>query len=53
MIVLDTTAASLLFVPGSTVSHEGKPIKYAQERLDALIEKVAKENDKIYYRLRC
>jgi hypothetical protein len=47
MIVFDTTAASLLFVPSSAANHEGKPIKYARERLDALIEKIAKENGKI------
>ena len=47
MIVLDTTAASLLFVPGSTSNHEGKPIKYARERLDHLIEKIAQENEKL------
>jgi hypothetical protein len=45
MIVLDTTAASLLFVPNAIPHHDGKPIKYARERLDSLIERIAKANE--------
>jgi predicted nucleic acid-binding protein len=44
MLVLDTTALSFLFIPGYTPSY---PIKYGKERLEALIDKVASEHDKI------
>jgi predicted nucleic acid-binding protein len=49
MIALDTTAASLLFVPGAVPCHEGKPIKYARERLESLIERIAKANEAIVF----
>jgi hypothetical protein len=45
MIALDTTALSLLFVPGATAFRAGsrKPIKHAKERMDALVERIAQE----------
>lgn len=49
MIALDTTALSLLFVPGATSFRAGSntPIKYGKERMDALVERVAQEQDVI------
>jgi hypothetical protein len=49
MKVLDTTALSALFVPGVTLCRRGTtiPIKYAKERLEALIEKIAKNREQI------
>ena len=49
MIVFDTTAFSLAFVAGATASSRKtkKPIKYAKERIDALIERIAKDEDVI------
>jgi predicted nucleic acid-binding protein len=44
MIALDTTALSFLFIPGYTPSY---PIKHGKERLEAFIEKIASEHDKI------
>ncbi len=47
MITLDTTALSLLFVPGSQVSKPGsaKPIKYAFERLECLVDRIAQSDE--------
>jgi hypothetical protein len=49
MIALDTTSLSLLFIPGATVSRIGSiaPIKYAKERLDVLVQRIANANDQI------
>jgi hypothetical protein len=49
MIVFDTTALSLLWVPGATASnrHTKRAIKHAKERLEALIEEIAATDDVI------
>ncbi len=49
MIALDTTALSLLFVPGTTVLRLGTtvPIKLAKERLDALVQRIADAKQQI------
>jgi hypothetical protein len=49
MIAFDTTALSLLFVPGITVEskQDKKPLKCAKERIEALIERIAKDSDVI------
>ena len=48
MVVLDTTALSLLFVEGAAVRGvDGAPVKYARERIAALIERLAKDGEKV------
>lgn len=48
MIVLDTTALSLLFVPNATSNtKEGKPIKHAKERMEFLVERLSQEDGQI------
>ena len=49
MTALDTTALSVLFIPGAKLyrAGTGTPIKYGKERLEALIERIAKERDTI------
>ncbi len=49
MIAFDTTALSLLFVPDATVESkkDRKPIKYAKERIEALIDRLARDSDVI------
>lgn len=49
MIVLDTTALSLLFVPGATANRKGEsvPIKYAKERVQSLVDSVADDDGSI------
>lgn len=49
MIALDTSALCLLFVPGAPAVASGsdKPIKFAKERIEALIERTAKCGDQI------
>lgn len=49
MIALDTTALSALFIPGAKLCRAGTntPIKHGKERLDALVEGVAKERGTI------
>jgi len=49
MKVLDTTCLSALFVPGITVCRKGTtiPIKYAKERLELLINSIAKNREQI------
>jgi predicted nucleic acid-binding protein len=49
MIALDTTALSALFIPGAKLWRAGTntPIKYGKERLEALVERIAKERDTI------
>jgi len=49
MIVLDTTALSLLFVENSTARSvtTGKPIKHARDRLEFLVERISREEDVI------
>jgi hypothetical protein len=49
MTALDTTALSALFLPGAKLCRAGTttPIKHAKERLDALIDRIAKERDTI------
>src|SRR6267378_712739 len=42
MIVLDTTALSFLFIENYTPSY---PIKHGKERLEALIDRIAKGHD--------
>lgn len=44
MIALDTTALSLLFVPNATGStKDGKPIKYAKERMEYFVESLSRQ----------
>ena len=49
MIALDTTALSALFIPGAALCRKGTtiPIKHAKERLESLIERIAKADDPI------
>ena len=49
MIALDTTALSALFIPGAKLCRAGTntPIKHGKERLQALVERIAKERDTI------
>jgi|SRR5665213_1159750 len=48
MIALDTTALSLLFVPNAKSStKDGAQIKHAKERMDLLVERIAREQDAI------
>ncbi|MCL4841629.1 MAG: hypothetical protein KJZ79_07310 [Bryobacteraceae bacterium] len=49
MIALDTTALSLLFVPGSVSYKPGShlPIRHGRERMDALVERAARNEDRI------
>jgi hypothetical protein len=49
MIALDTTALSILFVDGATVCRHGSkvPIKYARERLDAFVDRIANNHEQI------
>ena len=49
MIALDTTALSALFIPGAKLCRAGTntPIKHGKERLDALVEGLAKEHGTI------
>jgi hypothetical protein len=49
MIALDTTALSALFIPGARLCRAGTntPIKHGKERLEALVERIAKERDAI------
>lgn len=49
MIAFDTTALSLVWVPGATARNRRtqKPIKYAKERLEALIDRIAADDDVI------
>ncbi|MEO8126586.1 MAG: hypothetical protein ABI822_05795 [Bryobacteraceae bacterium] len=49
MIALDTTALSALFIPGAVLCRKGTtiPIKHAKERLESLIERIAKADDPI------
>lgn len=49
MIAFDTTALSLVWVAGATARNRRtrKPIKHAKERLEALIERIAADNDLI------
>src|SRR5258706_15541356 len=45
MIVLDTTALSLLFVPNALANtKDGKRIKYARERMEYLIETISQQD---------
>src|SRR6476620_11453405 len=49
MIALDTTALGLLFISKAEICHPGttNPIKHAKERLEALVEKMAKNGETI------
>lgn len=49
MIAFDTTALSALFIPGVPLSRKGAltPIKHAKERLESLIERIAKDRELI------
>ena len=48
MVVVDTTALSLLFVPGAQArTADGRPIKFAKERLVAFVEQSAASNQKL------
>lgn len=49
MIVFDTTTLSMIWIVGSTVNSQktGKPIKHAKERINALIERIAADDDVI------
>ena len=49
MTALDTTALSALFIPGAKLCRAGTntPIKHGKERLQALVERIAKERDTI------
>ena len=49
MIALDTSGPRLLFVPGTSAKAIGsdKPIKFAKERVEALVEQIAKSGDRI------
>lgn len=49
MIAFDTTALSLVWVPGATARNRRtqKPIKHAKERLEALIDRIAANDDVI------
>ena len=49
MKVFDTTALSVLFIPGSPLCRRGTtiPIKHAKERLEALIDRIAKDHEQI------
>ena len=49
MIVFDTTTLSILFLPGVAVGNRltAKPITHAKERIDALIERIAADEDVI------
>lgn len=49
MKAFDTTALSVLFLPGALLCRKGTtiPIKYAKERLEALIEQIAKNHEQI------
>ena len=49
MKVLDTTALSVLFVPGAPLCRKGTtiPIKHAKERLELLIERIVKNREQI------
>ncbi len=48
MIVLDTTALSLLFVPTARANtKDGRPIKYAKERMQHLVEVVSQQDGQI------
>src|SRR5579885_2022253 len=48
-VVFDTTALSLVWVPGATASNRRtkKPIKFAKERVELLIEEKAAKSDVI------
>lgn len=49
MKAFDTTALSVLFIPGSPLCRRGTkiPIKHAKERLEALIDRIAKDHERI------
>ena len=49
MIVFDTTTLSVVWVPGATASNRKtkKPVRYAKERVDLLIELIAAKEDVI------
>jgi hypothetical protein len=49
MIAFDTTALSILFLPGAKVCRVGSatPIKLAAERMEALVRKISSERDTI------
>ena len=49
MIVFDTTALSTIWVPGTIAysRNTGKPVKHAKERVNALIERIAADDDVI------
>jgi len=48
MIALDTTALSLLFVPNATSkTKSGASIKHAKERMEFLVERISRDNDRI------
>jgi hypothetical protein len=49
MKVFDTTALSVLFIQGSPLCRSGTtiPIKHAKERLEALIDRIAKDHEQI------
>jgi hypothetical protein len=49
VIAFDTTALSLVWIAGATARNRRtrKPIKHAKERLEALIERIAADNDLI------
>jgi hypothetical protein len=49
MIALDTTALSALFIPGAKLCRAGTntPVKHGKERLEALVERIAKDRDAI------
>ena len=49
MIALDTNALSVMFIPGAVVSEPGadKPIKYAKERMEFLVERLARAGETI------
>jgi len=49
MIVFDTTTLSMIWILGATVNSRktGKPIKHAKERINALIERIAADDDVI------
>jgi hypothetical protein len=47
--VIDTTTLSALFIPGALPCRKGTtiPIKYAKERLEYLVEKIAKNREQV------
>lgn len=49
MIVFDTTTLSAIWVPGAIVTNPRTkaPVKHARERVDALIEVIAAQDDVI------